>query len=452
MSNIQPTVDKGKHDRGPFDAPGSAQASIASAYKSTSYRYFVLGTLTLVYVFNFIDRQVVNILGQYIIDDLGLSDAQFGALSGIAFAAVYATVGIPIARWADIGVRRNVIAISLTIWSGMTAVCGLTQNFWQMLLARAGVGIGEAGGSPPSHSMISDIFPANQRSTALSIYSMGVYGGILVGYIAGGYLASTFSWRVAFIVVGLPGVLLAVFLRAFVKEPPRGLAEARHDNKPVSFGSVLALLWSRNSFRHIALGCALHTFVTYGLGNFMPVFLGRVHHMPIADIGTWLGLVAGLGGLTGTFLGGYLSDKLANRSGDVRWHIWVPLLSTVAAMPFYLLTFIFMDNAVGAVLSWFVPTIIGGMFLGPCISMTHGLVGLRMRAVASAVLFFVLNLVGLGLGPLATGLVSDLLRPAYGYESIRYALACMVSVNIWCAAHYYLATRTLKADLASAPD
>lgn len=242
MSNIQLAVDKGSHDPGPVDAPGSAEARMTSAYESTSYRYFVLGTLTLVYVFNFIDRQVVNILGQYIIDDLGLSDAQFGALSGIAFAAIYATVGIPIARWADVGVRRNVIAISLTIWSGMTAVCGLTQNFWQMLLARAGVGIGEAGGSPPAHSMISDIFPANERSTALSIYSMGVYGGILVGYVAGGYLASAFSWRVAFIVVGLPGVLLALFLRAFVKEPPRGLAEARHDNKAVSFGSVLALL------------------------------------------------------------------------------------------------------------------------------------------------------------------------------------------------------------------
>jgi len=452
MSNSCPNSDSGEQDPGTADTPDGSQARIAEAYKSTSYRYFVLGTLTLVYVFNFIDRQIVNILGQAIIDDLGLSDAQFGALSGIAFAAVYATMGIPIARWADVGVRRNVIAISLTVWSGMTAVCGFTQNFWQMLLARAGVGIGEAGGSPPAHSMISDIFPASERSTALSIYSMGVYGGILVGYVAGGYLASEFSWRVAFIVVGLPGIVLAVFLRAFVKEPPRGLAETRLDHKPPSFGAVLRLLWTRKSFRHIALGCALHTFVTYGLGNFMPVFLGRVHNMPIADIGTWLGLTAGLGGLTGTFLGGYLSDKLANRNGDVRWHIWVPLISTVAAMPFYWLTFIFMDDAYGAVLSWFIPTIIGGMFLGPCISMTHGLVGLRMRALASAVLFFVLNFIGLGLGPLVTGLVSDLFRPAYGDESIRYALASMVLVNAWCAGHYYLATRTLRADLANAPD
>jgi MFS family permease len=334
----------------------------------------------------------------------------------------------------------------------MTALCGFTQNFWQMLLVRAGVGVGEAGGSPPAHSMISDMFPAKKRSTALSIYSMGAYGGILVGYVAGGYLASEFSWRVAFIVVGLPGVLLALLFRAFVKEPPRGLAEARHDTKPPSFASVLEALWSRPSFRHIALGCALHTFVTYGFGNFMPVFLGRVHHMPIEDIGVWLGLIVGFGGLIGTFSGGYLADKLANRSGDVRWHLWVPLLSTLAAIPFCWLTFIFMDNGVGAVLSWFVPTILGGMFIGPCISMTHGMVGLRMRAVASAILFFVLNLIGLGLGPVAAGMLSDLFRPVYGDESIRYALACMVFVNIWCAAHYYVATRTLKADLANAPD
>ena len=434
------------------DGRDDAQRSALAAYQSTRYRYFVLGILTLVYAFNFIDRQVVNILGQAIVDDLGLSDAQFGALSGIAFAAIYVTMGIPLARWADVGVRRNVVAISLTVWSVMTAVCGLAQNFWQILLARAGVGIGEAGGSPPSHSMVSDIFPANERSTALSIYSMGVYLGILVGYMAGGYLASAFSWRVAFVVVGLPGVFLALALRFFVKEPPRGLAEARHDAQPTPFVDVLKLLWSRNSFRHIALGCALHAFVTYGLGNFMPMFFGRVHHMPIGQIGTWLGLVAGIGGLIGTFGGGYLSDKLANRSGDVRWHIWVPLLSTLVAIPFYLLTFLFMDNAAGAMLSYFIPVCIGGMFLGPCISMTHGLVGLRMRAMASAVLFFVLNLIGLGLGPVVTGVVSDLFRPYYGDESIRYALACMVFANLWCAAHYYVATRTLREDLARAPD
>ncbi|BFM15648.1 MFS transporter [Maricurvus nonylphenolicus] len=424
-------------------------------YQNPNYRYFVLGVLTFVYVLSFVDRQILNILGEYIIQDLQLSDGQFGALSGIAFAAIYVIAGIPVARLADIGVRRNVVAISLAVWSVMTALCGAAQNFWQLFLARAGVGIGESGGSPPSHSMISDIFPANQRATALSIYSLGVYGGVLIGYLAGGYLGAMFSWRVAFVVVGLPGVLIAIFLRLAVKEPPRGFSENQQkphkDTSVPPFKKVLALLWSRSSFKHLALGCALHAFVTYGLGNFMPVFLGRVHQMPIEQIGLWLGLCSGLGGLAGTFAGGYLSDKLANRSGDLRWHLWVPLYSTVAAMPFYLATFLFIDNGLHAAMSWFLPAFIGGMYLGPCLSMTHGLVGLRMRAVSSAILFFVINLIGLGLGPFITGLTSDFLKPLYGDESIRYALACMVVVNAWCAVHYHLASKTLRSDLANAP-
>ncbi len=425
------------------------QASVA--YQRPGYRNFVLGLLTVAYVFNFLDRQVVNILGQAIITDLGLSDTQFGMLSGIAFAAIYATLGMPIARWADAGVRRNIIALAVAIWSAMTALCGTAQNFWQLFLMRAGVGVGEAGGSPPAHSIISDIFPANKRATALSIYSLGIYGGSLIGYVAGGYLASAFSWRVAFVVVGLPGVLLAFLIRFLIHEPPRGLAESRADVKPAPFTEVLGILRTRRSFRHIAMGCALHAFVTYGLSAFMPIFLSRVHDMPIEQIGTILGLVVGIGGMLGTYGGGYLSDKLANRHGELRWHIWVPLISTVAAIPFYLFSLMIAETGVAAAITWFVPSIVAGMYLGPCLSMTHSLVGLRMRAQASAILFFVLNLIGLGIGPMATGLLSDYLRPEFGDLSIRYALITMVFVNIWCAIHYYLATRTLREDLARAP-
>jgi MFS family permease len=421
------------------------------AYQRPGYRNFVLGLLTIVYVFNFLDRQVVNILGEAIITDLGLTDTQFGMLSGIAFAAIYATLGMPIARWADGGVRRNVIALAVIVWSAMTALCGTAQNFWQLFLMRAGVGVGEAGGSPPAHSIISDIFPASKRATALSIYSLGIYGGSLIGYMGGGYLASEFSWRIAFVVVGLPGVLLAVLVRFLIHEPPRGLAEARVDVTPAPFSEVVGILWTRKCFRHIAMGCALHAFVTYGLAAFMPIFLTRVHAMPIQQIGTILGLVAGIGGMLGTFGGGYLSDKLANRHGESRWHIWVPLISTVAAIPFYWFSLMLADTGVAAALTWFVPSVVAGMYLGPCLSMTHSLVGLRMRAQASAILFFVLNLIGLGIGPMATGILSDYLRPEFGNQSIRYALVTMVLVNIWCATHYYLATRTLREDLARAP-
>ena len=421
------------------------------AYARPGYRNFVLGLLTIVYVFNFLDRQVVNILGDAIITDLGLSDTQFGMLSGIAFAAIYATLGMPIARWADAGVRRNVISIAVAVWSVMTVLCGAAQNFLQLFLARAGVGVGEAGGSPPAHSIISDIFPANKRATALSIYSLGIYGGVLVGYVAGGYLASAFNWRVAFVVVGLPGLLLALAVRFLVHEPPRGMAEARADVAPAKFGEVATILWSSVAFRHMSLACALHAFVTYGLGAFIPIFLVRVHAMPIQQIGTLLGLVAGLGGILGTWAGGYLSDKLANRFNDARWHIRVPMISTVAAIPFYLFSFLFVDSGVASILAYFLPAVVAGMFLGPCLALTHGLVGLRMRAMASAIMLFIINLIGLGIGPWATGLLSDFLRPEFGNQSIRYALVTMVMVNIWCATHYYLATRTLRNDLARAP-
>lgn len=407
--------------------------------------------MTVVYVFNFLDRQVVNILGEAIITDLGLTDMQFGMLSGIAFAAIYATLGMPIARWADGGTRRNVIALAAAVWSGMTVLCGSAQNFWQMFLMRAGVGVGEAGCSPPAHSIISDVFPANKRATALSIYSLGIYGGSLIGYMAGGYLSSQFSWRIAFVAVGLPGLLLALMVRYLVHEPPRGLAEARADVAPASFSTVLSILWTRKSFRHIAMGCALHAFVTYGLSAFMPIFLMRVHDMPVQQVGAILGLAAGIGGLLGTYGGGFLSDRLANRSGEQRWHIWVPLISTIAAIPFYWFSLMVADSGVAAAIAWFVPSVVAGMYLGPCLGLTHSLVGLRMRAQASAILFFVLNLIGLGIGPMATGMLSDQLRPEFGDLSIRYALMTMVFVNVWCAAHYYRATRTLREDLLQAP-
>jgi len=430
------------------------QAAYAS-YQKKSYRYYALGVLTLVYIFNFIDRQVIVILSEYIIEDLDLTLTQYGMLSGIAFAAIYCFFGIPIARIADRGNRRNVIAVSLTVWSLFTALCGSVTNFWQLFAARFGVGIGEAGGSPPAHSMVSDIFPASERGTALSIYSLGVYGGILIGYVGGAYLVQWFDWRIAFVVVGLPGILLAILLRLTVKEPPRGFsdtkAEAGIETDNTNFMDVLALLWSRKAFRHLAIACALHAFVTYGVGNFMVIFLSRVHDMPNLEIGKMYGLVAGIFGLAGTFAGGWLSDRFANKTGNQNWYIWVAMFSTLAAIPFALITFLVMDTGQAATLSWALPVFFGGFYLAPCIAMTHGMVGLRMRALSSAVLFFFLNLIGLGLGPILTGFAADLLEPEFGINAIRYAMSLTVLVNLWCAFHYYMCTRTLKHSLDNAP-
>ena len=448
-SNIEAAGTPNEHIDPEHDAE---RASIIQAYKNPHYRYLVLGILTVVYVSNFVDRQVINVLASYIIEDLDISDGQFGMLSGLAFALIYTTLGIPIARWADIGNRRNVIAISVTIWSIMTAACGAAQNFGQLFMARFGVGIGEAGGSPPAHSIVSDIFPAHQRATALSVYSLGVYGGILVGTIGGAYLVQFFDWRIAFVVVGLPGIFLALLVRFVIKEPPRGMAEARKDVAPPGFFRVVGFLWERKSFRHLSFACALHAFVTYGMGNFMPLFLGRVHGMPILDIGWYYGLIAGIGGLAGTFFGGWMSDRMSNKTGDKTWYVWIPFISTLLAIPFALITFLVMPTGVSAAFSYLLPVFAGGWYLAPCIASTHFLVGIRMRAMASAILFFVLNLIGLGLGPMLTGFVSDLLTPNYGDNALRYAMSITVLVNIWCALHYDWATRTIRADFDRAPD
>ena len=428
------------------------KVAAAKAYQNPHYRYLVLGILTAAYVSNFVDRQVINVLAQFIIDDLQISDGQFGMLSGLAFALIYTTLGIPIARLADISNRRNIIAISITIWSIMTALCGAANNFFQLFMARFGVGVGEAGGSPPAHSIVSDIFPAEQRATALSIYSLGVYGGILVGTVGGAYLVQYFDWRTAFVVVAIPGIFLALLVRFVIKEPPRGMAESRKDVAPPGFLRVLHYLWDRKSFRHLSFACALHAFVTYGMGNFMPLFLGRVHGMPILDVGWYYGMIAGIGGLAGTFFGGWMSDRMANKTGNKTWYIWIPFISTILAIPLGLVTFLLMPNGYSAAFSYFLPVFCGGWYLAPCIASTHFLVGIRMRAMASAILLFMLNLIGLGLGPMLTGFMSDFFEPTYGSDSLRYAMSITLLVNFWCAFHYWKASRTISADFDRAPD
>jgi MFS family permease len=449
-ANLDNSSEKTSEDLASNLSPEKVAA--VKAYQNPYYRYLVLGILTAAYVSNFVDRQVINVLAQFIIDDLQISDGQFGMLSGLAFALIYTTLGIPIARLADISNRRNIIAISITIWSIMTALCGAANNFFQLFMARFGVGVGEAGGSPPAHSIVSDIFPAEQRATALSIYSLGVYGGILVGTVGGAYLVQYFNWRVAFVVVAIPGIFLALLVRFVIKEPPRGMAEARKDVAPPGFLRVLHFLWDRKSFRHLSCACALHAFVTYGMGNFMPLFLGRVHGMPILDVGWYYGLIAGIGGLAGTFFGGWMSDRMANKTGDKTWYVWIPFISTLAAIPLGLITFLAMPNGYTAAFSYFLPVFCGGWYLAPCIASTHFLVGIRMRAMASAILLFMLNLIGLGLGPMLTGFMSDFFEPTYGSDSLRYAMSITLLVNFWCAFHYWKASRTIAADFDRAPD
>ena len=419
-------------------------------YRSDGRAYYALFILTIVYSFNFIDRQLLAILQESIKAELLLSDTQLGLLTGFAFALFYVTAGIPIARWADAGNRRNIVALAVFIWSFMTAISGLVQNYLQLLLARIGVGVGEAGGSPPSHSMISDMFPAKRRASALGFYSTGVSIGILFGFLMGGWLNEFFGWRVAFFVVGVPGVLLALVVRYTLREPRRGLSENRDDNpEPVAVKEVVALLWSRRSFRHMAWAGALSAFAGYSVANWSASFIIRSYGMSTGELGTWLALIIGIGGAVGVFGGGLLADKLAAK--DTRWYVLLPALAGVISLPFAAGVYL-VDNVYASLLLMIIPAIQSNVFLGNTLAVSHSLVGLRMRAMASAILFFIFNLVGLGAGPWSVGLLSDLLAPQFGDESLRYAMLALVPLMVSLSAlHFYLSSRHLKRDLAAAP-
>ena len=422
-------------------------------YQSTSACWYALVMLTLVYTFNFIDRQLLAILQESIKADLSLSDSQLGLLTGFAFAVFYVSAGIPIARWADRANRRNIVALSLTVWSGMTAISGFVQSYLHLLLARIGVGIGEAGGSPPSHSIISDIFPPRRRATAIGFYSMGVNIGILFGFLAGGWLNEFFGWRVAFLVVGVPGIALALIVRFTLSEPVRGIhdgARAHLDAHPdpVPFGDVLRLLWSRKTFMHMALGAGLNAFCGYAIANWNASFLIRSYQMPTGEVGTWLAAIIGLGGAISVFTGGLLGDRLAPR--DQRWYTWVPCIAGFVTVPFLAGVYL-VDGPYWALTLSIVPGLLFQAYLGNTIATTHAIVGPRMRATASAVLFLIINIIGLGAGPWAVGFVSDLLAPSLGGESLRYALLYLLTpVALWSALHFGLAAKTLREDIAAA--
>jgi predicted MFS family arabinose efflux permease len=413
---------------------------------SEAYKRYALGLLVVVYVFNFLDRQILSILQDSIKRDLQLSDTQLGLLSGFAFALFYTTVGIPIARWADRGVRRSIIALAILVWSGMTAVTGLARSFPALLVARIGVGIGEAGCSPPAHSLISDLFPPARRATALSIYALGIPIGSAIGFFAGGWLDEFFGWRTAFLVVGLPGVLLAVLVRLTLREPPRGYSEP--DVPPAASESTrdtVRFLAGLRSFRHLSLAAALHSLYGYGALQFIPSFFRRVHEFSTGELGTWLAVIGLTTGTLGTYLGGYLADRVGQR--DARWYVWVPAIATLIFVPCAVVFYLWPDGR-QALLLYAPAAVLSGMYLGPTFAMTQALVKPQMRAMASAVLLFILNLIGLGLGPLAVGAISDALEPRLGIESVRYALLSVVVFGaLWSSLHYFLAARTLNQDL-----
>ena len=423
---------------------------------SETYRWYVVWLLFLVYVLNFVDRQILIILMEPIRLEFGFSDQQLGLLGGLAFAVLYSTLGIPIARLADRSNRVNIISISIFVWSLATVLTGFARSFSQLLLARIAVGIGEAGCSPPAYSLLADYFRKEQRTTAFSIYSMGIYGGVFVGFLVGALVAEHYGWRAAFFVVGLPGVLLALVVKLTLREPPRGFSDGRaphHEMPPVR--QVLGQLAAKRTFRHLALAAALHAFVGYGVNGFHPSFLIRSHGFSVAEVGVILSTVSAVSGVGGTWFGGWLSDRFTNLRRDVRWQLWVPGIATLVNVPVALMAYTWPDrNLVVGLL--FVSLVFGVMYLGPTFATLQRLVSARERALGSALLLLVINLVGLGLGPWLVGALSDLMNNFYlaagdaavsaKAQGLRVALAVMVCINLWSFVHYMIAARTLERD------
>lgn len=413
-----------------------------------SAKTFTLLLLLVVYISNYADRQILNIMQVQIMEDLKIGNAAFGFLSGLSFALFYATLGIPIAMLADRFSRKWILIGSMVVWSVMTTLCGFAQGFWQLAAARVGVGVGEAGGSPPSHSMISDLYSVTQRGTALAIYALGVPLGTALGNIVGGQVGGEWGWRAAFYVLGVPGLLLGLYFAFAFKEPPRGHADGvEAGGAAPGLREVARFMLSQKSLVHTIIGATLITAVGYGGLAFTAKFLQFSHAMTLPQVANYLALQTGIVAAIGTFMGGYLADVLARR--NLGWSAWVVTAAIVFSIPFSI--GVYLSNDRPTVLWLMTVTIlVGGLYLAPTFALVQNLVGVRMRATASALLLFVINLVGLGVGPLAVGLIADAFVPIFDKDAVRYALFIFSILGLWGAWHYWIAPRTLKEDLERA--
>jgi MFS family permease len=406
-------------------------------------RALTLAILVVVYTFNFIDRQIVGILAVPIKADLALTDTQLGLMGGLAFALFYTALGIPIAMLADRASRTWIMTVALGFWSLMTALCGFAQNFWQLFLGRLGVGVGEAGGVAPAYSLISDLFPPDQRARALSIYSFGIPIGSALGIMIGGLIATRIDWRTAFFTVGLAGLVLAPIFRLVVREPPRGRFDAGASVERATLFEVLTSIVGKPSFWALSLGAACASMMGYGLFFWLPSFFVRSFDISLLEASLWYGAILLTGGLAGIWLGGALADRFG-RSRRSAYAV-IPAVAFVASLPFYAAGIL--TNSLGlAFLVLLVPTALGLVWLGPVLSAIQHLVAPNMRATASAIFLFINNLVGIGAGTVLIGFISDALHARYGVDSLRYSILAGTAFYVAAALLFLAAARRLDRD------
>ena len=421
-------------------------------------RRYALTLLLVIYIFNFLDRQIVNILAEPIKIDLGLADWQLGLLTGLAFALFYTFLGLPIARLAERADRAKIVSVAVGVWSLFTVLCGFAGNFLQLLLARIGVGVGEAGCTPPAHSLISDITPAEKRSSAIAFYSMGIPLGSLAGMALGGLIADSFGWRVAFFVAGAPGVILAILAWFTLPEPRRTMPAVAKADGPNLSGAIKELS-TKSSFWWISIGAAINAMVGYGLLAFYGSFYLRNHAEglqdlatslglgmgPIGFVGLALGLIIGIFGAVGTMAGGSITDRFLKT--DVRGYAFIPAVANLLSIIPLLIAMLTGNTLISLIALGFV-TFFGSIWYGPVFASAQGLVKPRTRATASAVLLFVINLIGLGIGPLAAGIISDVFAATYGPgDGLRFSLITIAAVGLLAVPAFLLAARTLREQI-----
>lgn len=391
------------------------------------------------------DRQLLAVLIEPIKQDLGVSDAAMGALAGTAFAIFHSISTIPIARWADRGIRRSIIAWGVGAWSVFTFLTGFARGFAEIFAVRMGVGIGEAAGAAPAHSLLSDYFPQEKRATALAILVMGGPLGSMVALAGGGWLGEVYGWRTAFFVFGAPGVVLALVIRFLLAEPPRGATEqVGVDASSLSFWGSIKLLWSIRSFRNLVMASALNSSGMYALLIWSVPYLMRVHDLTAAEAGVRIAFANALFAALGTFVAGPVSDRLGTR--DVRWLCWLPMVTSAAVLPFGW-GFALAPEATLALFFLAPASFLAGTYFGPLYSAIQALAPLRMRALAPACTSMMNNALGLGLAPPFVGWLNDTWTPEFGADAIRYSLSVVLVVHIWAAVHLFLASRTLHTDL-----